>query len=125
MRDGQLTLKELKQQLRQHAPEALVRYDFGELVPDGFGSYRGDYSHLALGFREMDGRSKSQTVADLIKECEEADGQTFQGYKGRDFKMNGRTPVWVANYGHSTGTVIVSVTGDEFMVRLNTAYRDY
>lgn len=125
MRDGQFTLDDLRRALKKVNPDLRVEYAFGGLMPTGFGSYRGDYGNLALGFRELDGRTKAMTVAELIEECEEADGQTYQGYKGGDFKMSGNTPVWVANYGDSTGTVIVGVSDDGYTVRLETAYREY
>lgn len=124
MRDGQLTLEELKLALKKCDPTACVQYAFGGLSPTFFDSYRGDYSHLALGFRLPDG-GRAMTVADLIAECEEADGATYEGYKGGDYQMTGSTPLWVANYGDATGTALIGVFDGGYIVRLETAYRDY
>ena len=61
----------------------------------------------------------------LIAKCEEANGATYEGYKGGDFQMSDRTPIWVANYGKATGTALIGVSDGEYIVRLETAYRDY
>ena len=125
MRDGQMTLGELTQALKKCDPSAQVEYAFGGLSPTGFGSYRGDYSHLALGFELPGYQSQPLTVADLIAKCEEANGATYEGYKGGDFQMSDRTPIWIANYGKATGTALIGVLDGEYIVRLETAYRDY
>ena len=57
-------------------------------------SYRGYYSDLA--FERDDG---TRPAAQLLAECKAAMGQVFCGYKGGDYVMGARTPVWVENYG--------------------------
>lgn len=53
------------------------------------------------------------------------DGATHEGYKGGDFKMSLRTPIWVANYGDATGTALIGIQDCGWIVRLATGYRDY
>ena len=57
-------------------------------------SYRGYYSDLA--FEKSD---DTRPAADLLAECRAAMDKVFEGYKGGDFAMTERTPVWVAHYG--------------------------
>ena len=57
-------------------------------------SYRGYYCDLA--FERHDG---TRPTKELLRECKEAMGQVFEGYKGGDFMMGANTPVWVAKYG--------------------------
>lgn len=49
-------------------------------------------------------------------------GKTFTGYKGGDFEMSRRTPVWVANYGNAGNTGIVGIHDDGYSVIILTAY---
>lgn len=59
-------------------------------------SYRGYYCDFA--FERGEG---TITAAELLTECKEAMGQVFMGYKGGDYVMGAKTPVWIANYGCS------------------------
>ncbi len=68
----------------------------------GFGnphSYRGYYSDLAFEPTEDE-----ITVIHLLTICrEDCMGQKFVGYKGGDFYMTAETPVWISDYGMSSG----------------------
>lgn len=57
-------------------------------------SYRGYYIDLA--FVQGDG---VRPAAELLAECKAAMGRVFSGYKGGDYVMGERTPIWVADYG--------------------------
>lgn len=57
-------------------------------------SYRGYYCDLAF-----EPRAGRRLAADVLKECTDAMGKVFGGYKGGDFVMGARTPVWIAEYG--------------------------
>ena len=46
---------------------------------------------------------KNPKVKDLLAVLKIAQGNYFVGYKGGDFTMGKTTPVWVANYGTSSG----------------------
>jgi len=66
-------------------------------------SYRGYYIDLAF-VRNDDTRP----AAELLAECKAAMGQVFMGYKGGDFVMGARTPVWCAHYG-SCGEKLIAL----------------
>jgi hypothetical protein len=57
-------------------------------------SFRGYYSDLA--FEKGDGLRKA---SELLSDCRSAMGEVFHGYKGGEFVMGAKTPVWVAKYG--------------------------
>ena len=57
-------------------------------------SYRGYYSDLSFELGKG-----TRPASDLLKECKDAMGQVFQGYKGGDYVMGALTPVWLADYG--------------------------
>ncbi len=71
-------------------------------VPLGFHnphSYRGDYSELA--FEPLE----NTTVGALLACAKSALGQTYEGYKGGDYKMEGYANVNISEYG-TTGEEI-------------------
>ena len=73
------------------------------IAPRGFHnphSYRGDYYDLA--FEPMDGPI---AAGDLLEIVRSARGQTFEGYKGGDYKMGDYTQTWIANYGETGGGI--------------------
>ncbi len=57
-------------------------------------SYRGYYRDLA--FERSD---DTRPAYELLAECKATMGQVFEGYKGGDYVMGSRTPVWIAHYG--------------------------
>lgn len=69
-------------------------------------SYRGYYSDLAF-----ENRSASTTASELLAACRGAMGKTFTGYKGGDYDMGARTPIWLAEYG-CCGQKIKALHGD-------------
>ena len=84
-----------------------VYYDWASAVPSGLGSYRGYYEHLALGYTNEDGTMK---VGELLALLKEAVGKTYTGWKGGQFKMTRKTPVWIGNSGHCSGTTIKDIS---------------
>ena len=92
-------------------PENQVQFDFCGFQPGRLTSYRGYYDELALTYcdryesnYESNYESKClNTVGKLLKECKEAVGKTFIGYKGGDYVMDKSTPVCVAAWGPSGG----------------------
>jgi hypothetical protein len=94
----QLSLGELVLKLDAIADKTkAVVFDFGDNAPVGLGSWRGIYAELSLHY----GQVERTCVADVLAWLREADGKTFEGYKGGDFTMSRQTPIWVANYGQS------------------------
>ena len=114
-REKTMTLGEIIFVLEKCDPTHNVWYAFGSLRPDGLDSYRGVYSQLALGYAE---EGDPVNVADLLKECKEAVGKTFTGYKGGDFVMDKSTPVWISNYGKASETGIDRIVGDKYNVKI-------
>jgi hypothetical protein len=117
---GTMSLGTLIDALTHRPRDEEVRFDFGYMVPQGLGSYRGYYYHLALGYKE----NATVRVADLLKELRAAVGQTFEGYKGGDFTMSRDTPIWVANYSECPGTTIVGLADCRFQTVILTSYAD-
>ena len=69
-------------------------------------SYRGYYCDIA--FELVGGKRPAKG---LLKECKDAMGQVFVGYKGGDYVMGALTPVWIANYGEC-GKKLISIDSD-------------
>jgi hypothetical protein len=110
---------------------AEVQFDFERLVPTSLDSWRGSYDELGLGFRVTgytdgaDDKLTEPTVESLLKELRGAIGKTYTGWKGGDFEMGRRTPVWVANPGNCGNTAIVDVKDHGHTVILVTAWCEY
>ena len=104
----QLNLGEIIKLLESYpVQDDACRFDFGGLVPDlAPDSYRGYYDQLAMGF-EASKDYPSPTVADVLKSFKSAVDKEFTGYKGGEFIMTEKTPVWVSNYGECSSTIIV------------------
>ena len=69
------------------------------------GSYRGYYVDLAFASTET-------PLDDLLARAERCVGETFEGYKGGDFRMSESTPLWVASYG-DCGEALMDVLFEE------------
>lgn len=99
---GVMTLGELIDALAAQDPSAPVRWDrerkhdygTGGAYPGAFASWRGDYADLTL-----QKSTAPQTVAQLLERARAADGRTFEGWKGGDYRMDRETPVWAENAG--------------------------
>lgn len=70
-------------------------------------SYRGYYSDLA--FKQDVG---TRPAIDLWNDCKAAMGEVFVGYKGGDFTMGAKTPLWISPYGESSGMKLMAVHAD-------------
>ena len=82
--------------------EILTNEPPDKVCPLGFRrphSYRGYYEDLAFEPAE------NVTVAEMLSEARLALGAIFTGYKGGEFKMEGWTAVWLANYGQTGETL--------------------
>jgi hypothetical protein len=109
-----LTLGKLVEKLRDFDPGMHVIYDMAEqLSPSSPQSYRGYYSDLSFP-----PSGKPITVKELLAESEAAIGATFEGYKGGDFVMHERTPLWASGYGDASGIAIMDakVIGDRVIL---------
>jgi hypothetical protein len=97
----QLTLGALIEALKQMPPDTQIS-GLGDLH-----SYRGYYSDLSFEPEPVTIRA-----ADLLKQCEAAMGQVFEGYKGGDFVMGALTPMWVSSYGTTSGMRLMRLNPD-------------
>ena len=88
------------------AKDCHAYFDWASATPTGLHSYRGYYDHLALGYTGEDG---SMEVGELLALLKGAVGKTYTGWKGGDFKMTRKTPVWIGNAGHCSGTTIKGI----------------
>lgn len=77
---------------------------------------------------------KEPKVKDLLEKLKLSLGKYYVGYKGGDFTMGKTTPVWVANYGTSSGFKstkdkysqgVVDITEKKDQVIINTLAMDY
>lgn len=122
---GTITLGGLIDLLKNRDQSERVEFDFCGFGPDGLHSYRGYYNHLAIGYRKTTWRDgEDMTVGQLREKLEAAVGKTFEGYKGGDFTMNPKTPVWVADSDEAGGTGIVGLVAGSICYFLLTKHFD-
>ena len=62
------------------------------------------------------------TVASVVANLKSCVGQTFTGYKGGEFLMDGTTQVYCDNWGRYSSTHIVAVMDLDYAVILETRY---
>lgn len=110
--DYHLTLGAAIKALEQAPPDAVVEFSSGG-SPGEPHSYRGYYSDMSFGGGD------TITAAEFLKVCRGALGATFEGYKGGDFTMGDKTPLWAAPYG-SCGPAIIAATVADGKVTLVT-----
>lgn len=104
----QLTLGELilKLEAIQNKDKPVI---FNEpYFPTDIASWRGSYDELAFEYKEMNTdplatAEQPRTVHTWIKKLKGMIGATIYGYKGGEYLTGKTTPVWVANYGESSG----------------------
>lgn len=82
-------------------------------------SYRGYYSDLAF---EADGRTR--TVGEVLSAARACMGQVFEGYKGGDFVMGARTPLWSVEHYSMTGPRIMGLNTEADPITLTLAPED-
>ncbi len=78
----------------------LKEYPFDRVIKKGFGSpnsYRGYYECLAFA------PATNVTIGSMLEEAESANGATFTGYKGGEYRMDLEAPCYIASYGSYGG----------------------
>lgn len=83
-----MNLGELICELKKHDAKKVVAIGFGK--PN---SYRGYYEDIAFEPAE------NVTIGSMLKFAKMANGKTFCGYKGGEYKMGEYTECWIAEYG--------------------------
>jgi len=121
----QLTLGELIKKVKQagvvdeDGEPKMVYFDFGYIIPSFLHSWRGNYNELAISYDKG-----SKTAGKLLEELEDCIGSVHTGWIGGDYTMTEDTPLWVANKGHSGGTVIIDVVNQGYQLIILTTYCD-
>lgn len=101
----QLSLGEIREQLKQFNSYRVVRFVGTEYSPNEASCYRGSYDELAISYTE-----KEMTVSAFSKMLKKVLTQNYTGYKGGDYTMWDTTPVWaVRDSSHYSQMAIVSV----------------
>lgn len=80
-------------------PTLPIVFDNGKRWPLYLDSWRGAYDELAIAYSKTGPRISCRQFLGHLRN---AVGKTFQGYKGGDFTMDKKTPLWVANDGESS-----------------------
>jgi len=107
----QFTLGKIIELLQKCDQEKIVRFDKKNLYPSYFTSWRGSYCELSLTYTD-----NPITVKSLLKNAVEIVGNHQTGYKGGEFLMTRNTPVWVANYGMSSGFKKAKDKSEQYIV---------
>lgn len=113
-----LTLGDAIAFLEKASPDALVEFDRGG-SPGEPHSYRGYYSDLS--FEPTD---RTVTAAEFLQECRKALGAAFEGYKGGDFVMSERTPLWCASYSNCGPAIIAAHNVDRKIMLVTKELHD-
>ena len=85
-------------------------------IPTHYISWRGSYDELAI---EYDEKSVPLTVEQFLSKSVNALDETFIGYKGGEFRMGRRTPIWVDHYGEGghRGVVGIKQQSDRVIIK--------
>ncbi len=102
-----LTLGKLIKSLESTNAEFLVECSDGR-TPGQPNSYRGYYSDLAF-----EPKTEEITVRALLELCMETLDSTLEGYKGGDFVMDKKTPLWVSPWGEVSSMAVVDTYSSE------------
>ena len=98
-----LTLGDLIAQLENLPADCVLSADMGWQPSHKLRSYRGYYSDLAIE------PGAATTAGKLLVTSKAALGATFEGYKGGDFLMTAKTPLWLSAYGIDSGVAIIGL----------------
>ena len=104
------TLGNLIDELGKYPKNWKVLIEPFHLVPLSFHSYRGYYHDLCLTYSTREeSLGEEMSVGKLLDMCNATNGKEFYGYKGGEFLMNRKTPIWVSDNDYSTGMAIAKV----------------
>ncbi len=115
---------------KEDGEEKDVQYDFGTAIPTTLDSWRGAYDELALGYKLTGYDNHEEHMSEIragafLAELKSALGKPFTGWKGGDYTMTEKTPVWVANPGDAGNTGIISVLDDGWRLVILTGFCNY
>lgn len=116
-----LTLGELEAALANLPDRLEITLDFARLRPHQINSWRGDYSHLAIAYRDP---AEAVTIGVLREWLASAHTRYFDGYKGGRYRPTKDTPVWIDNWGECTSTTITGVVRIDGVAIIQTSTTD-
>lgn len=110
--DYHLTLGSAIKKLAGLNGDLRITFNDTNLGPCDPGSYRGYYSDLSF-----EGTSEIVSVGDFLSDLKDSLGKEFEGYKGGEFVMDEKTPLWFSSYGNC-GPAIMDIvsTGDRVVI---------
>ena len=116
--------------LSSNGDDKLIYFDFGSAVPTTLDSWRGSYDELALGYRLVGydnntNENETPKAKDILKELKNAIDKQYTGWKGGNYIMSERTPVWVDNDGNANNTAIVDILDEGWRIIILTCYNKY
>jgi len=117
----QMTLGELIAALDRKDKDKPVTFGWNYCEPTTVHSYRGDYADLAIGYDKTNW-DKRCTVESLLKTLNDANGQTFTGYKGGEYFMDVDTLMWADPSNQACRMAIVDVVDVGHQIWLKTEY---
>lgn len=98
-----MILGDILQELKENDVNMPIRISDGTYVRDEFGSDRGDYHNMYVGYNmQQEDENTIKTVGEMVNLLERAKIQgTMIGYKGGDYDIDDWTTVTVGIYGLS------------------------
>jgi len=99
MKEAPMKLKDLIAELEKCDQNSPVLFADDNRIPSRLISWRGSYSELSID-SEIDGPAVK--TSEFLKQCKEAIGATFEGYKGGDFVMSEDSLVYADEYSTSS-----------------------
>lgn len=116
--------------ISENGDDKKIYFDFGSAIPTKLDSYRGFYEQLALGYTltgydSQENHLKNITAKELLAELKSAIGKEPTGWKGGEFIMNEKTPVWVSNSGNCSNTIILGILNRNYQLIILTGYCEY
>lgn len=95
-----MTINDIRDELTKYNKETRIRVSNGAYIIDNFGSDRGNYYDMYLGFTLNKDKTTINSVDDLLKLLNKAVKiGTMYGYKGGDFDITGDTNVTIGEEG--------------------------
>lgn len=98
-----MILGDILQELKENDVNMPIRISDGTYVRDEFGSDRGDYHNMYVGYNmQQEDENTIKTVGEMVNLLERAKIQgTMIGYKGGDYDIDDWTTVTIGTYGLS------------------------
>lgn len=104
---GNLTVGEMIEKLNKYDDNREFKFTNGKYLNGSFGSYRGYYEDLYIGYTEEDkGINTVRHLKEILNRALKE--KVMFGYKGGEFPIILDTLVWLATYG-DIGEMIVDI----------------